>query len=114
MPSLRRAFAVIVWLLASVVALLSLLLCVTLILLPLGIPLFALALRMYAYGVKLMLPRNVLPSPEEAGKAARRGWHRARKTLTDAPAVKKAKKKVKKRRKPSDSLARALWRDALR
>jgi hypothetical protein len=71
---------------------------VTLILLPLGIPLFAVALRMYAYGVKLMLPHDVIPSPEDVGK-------KAKKTL---------KKGRKKGRKLSDSLTKALWRDALR
>lgn len=114
MALVRRGFAVVVWLVASVVALLSLLLCVTLILLPLGIPLFGLALRMYAYGVKLMLPRNVLPSTDDVGKAARRRWKDARKAVAGTLAVKTAKRSMKKRRKISDSLTRSLWRDALR
>lgn len=86
----------------------------TLILLPLGIPLFGLALRMYAYGVKLMLPRDVLPSPEDLGKGARQEFHRTRQTLSDLPPVRSAKRTAKKPRKLSDSLTRALWRDALR
>jgi hypothetical protein len=114
MSGLRRALAVLVWLLASVTALLSLLLCVTLILLPLGIPLFAVALRMYAYGVKLMLPRNVVPSPADAGAAVRKGWRRARKNVAGMPAVKAVKKTAKKRKTRTQSLTRALWRDALR
>ncbi|HEY3561144.1 MAG TPA: hypothetical protein VGL05_26955 [Kribbella sp.] len=56
MKVLRGIGAAVVWLLATVVMLLAAILCITLIGLPLGIPLGALGLRLYMYGVQLMMP----------------------------------------------------------
>jgi hypothetical protein len=57
MRALRGAASIVVWLLATVLLIVSLVLCITLILLPLGVPLMLLAFRLYGYGVQLMLPR---------------------------------------------------------
>jgi hypothetical protein len=57
MRALRGAASIVIWLLATVLLVVSLVLCVTLILLPLGVPLMLFALRLYGYGVQLMMPR---------------------------------------------------------
>ena len=57
MRVIRGAVSVVVSLLATVVLVVSLVLSITLILLPLGVPLMFLAVRLYGYGVQLMLPR---------------------------------------------------------
>jgi hypothetical protein len=58
MRVLRGAASIVVWLLATVLLVVSLVLCITLILLPLGVPLMLLAFRLYGYGVQLMMPRR--------------------------------------------------------
>jgi hypothetical protein len=57
MRVMRGAASVVISLLATVVLVVSLVLSITLILLPLGVPLLFLALRLYGYGVQLILPR---------------------------------------------------------
>jgi hypothetical protein len=57
MRVMRGAASVVISLLATVVLVVSLVLGITLILLPLGVPLMFLALRLYGYGVQLILPR---------------------------------------------------------
>jgi hypothetical protein len=57
MRALRGIAAGVVWLLATVLLLLSAVLCITVILLPLGIPLGLVAMRLYVYGVQLLAPR---------------------------------------------------------
>ena len=58
MRPVRAVGAVLLWVLASVLAVLSLLLCITVILLPLGAPLLFLSVQMYKRAVKLALPRG--------------------------------------------------------
>jgi hypothetical protein len=58
MRALRGAASIVVWLLATVLLVVSLVLCITLILLPLGVPLMLFAFRLYGYGVQLMMPRR--------------------------------------------------------
>jgi hypothetical protein len=67
MRIVRGIGAALVWVLATVVLLLSLVLCITVIGLPLGIPLMLLGLRLYAYGVQLLVPR-----PAEMKRGARK------------------------------------------
>ena len=66
---LLRAFAgVLLWILAGVLGLVSLLLCVTIILLPLGIPLFRLSKALFGKSVRLMLPPAVAHPVKETRK----------------------------------------------
>ena len=85
MRLLRGLLGTLLWILAGLLALVSLLLCVTIILLPLGIPLFRAAKALFAKSVRLMLPRavahpikesrrkgrNLMPDPDVTGRAAK-------------------------------------------
>jgi hypothetical protein len=70
MRVLRGIGALVVWLLATVLLIVAAVLCITLILVPLGVPLMALALRLYGYGV---LRKKAGGVADDAGKAAGRG-----------------------------------------
>jgi hypothetical protein len=72
MRILRGLGGALLWILASVLGLVAVLLCVTLILLPVGIPLLRLAGRMYGNAVRLMLPRAVAHPVKETGRRGRR------------------------------------------
>jgi hypothetical protein len=72
MRLLRGLAGLLLWILAGVLGLVSLLLCVTIILLPLGIPLFRLARSMFGSAVRLMLPRAVAHPVKETRRAGRR------------------------------------------
>src|SRR6478735_4703545 len=72
MRVLRGMAGLLLWILAGVLGLVSLLLCVTIILLPLGIPLFRLARSMFGSAVRLMLPRAVAHPVKETRRAGRR------------------------------------------
>jgi hypothetical protein len=69
----------LLWVVASVVALLAVVLCVTIILLPLGIPLLMVAKRMFGQAVGLMLPRGLTHPVDEGSKKAKKGSKRGRK-----------------------------------
>lgn len=58
MRVLRALAAIPIFLLATVLLIVAAVLCVTVLLLPLGIPLAIVATRLYAKGVKLLLPRS--------------------------------------------------------
>jgi hypothetical protein len=58
MRVLRTAGAVLLGVVATVLMILSIVLCITLILLPVGIPLAFLSIRLYAVAAKLLLPRT--------------------------------------------------------
>jgi hypothetical protein len=72
MRLLRGLAGVVLWVLAAVLGLVSVILCVTVILLPLGIPLLLLTRRMFTAAVRLMLPRDVAHPLQEAKKSARK------------------------------------------
>lgn len=57
MKPFRWLAAGLVWVLASVVGLLGVLLCVTLVLIPLGLLVLSLSRRLYGLAGRLMLPR---------------------------------------------------------
>ena len=71
MRILKGLAASLLWILAGVLGLVSLLLCLTVILLPLGIPLLGLARRMFTRAVALMLPRAMSHPLDEGRKKAR-------------------------------------------
>jgi hypothetical protein len=76
MRVLRSLAAVLIWLVASLLLVLSIVLCVTILLLPVGVLLGFVALRLYVVGFGLLLPR---PREIEKGvrKEARRWWRKS-------------------------------------
>ena len=74
MKILRRLLGALLWVLAGLLALVGLLLCVTLILLPFGVPVLNYARRLWAWAVRLMLPRMFThPVQELTGAVAGQG-----------------------------------------
>ncbi|MET9023032.1 hypothetical protein ABZV93_23915 [Actinopolymorpha sp. NPDC004070] len=65
-----------VFLLATVLMIVSLVCCVTVVLLPLGIPLALFAVRLYGKGAKMLLPR-----PQEVQRGLGRLWRRKAKKV---------------------------------
>jgi len=84
MRLLRGLLGSLLWILAGLLGLVSLLLCVTIILLPLGIPLFRLARSMFGSAVKLMLPRGVAHPVKETKKSSKKTRKRMGKKLRTA------------------------------
>lgn len=60
------------WIVASLLGLVGVVLCVTVILLPVGIPLLQIAGRFYRSAVQLMLPRALAHPVSGVGKAAKK------------------------------------------
>jgi hypothetical protein len=69
MRLLRALPGAVLWIVASVLGLVGVVLCVTVILLPVGIPLMKIAGRMFSHAVQLMLPRAVSHPVDELDKA---------------------------------------------
>ena len=108
MRVLRMLAGSLLWILSGVVGLVGLLLCVTVILLPLGIPLLALARRLFRSAMAMFLPRAVRHPVQELGKSAKSDAKDAAGSVSapDLPSrkarkrtKKKAKKKAKRTRK---------------
>jgi hypothetical protein len=72
MRLIRGVGGAVLWILASLLGLVAVLLCVTVILLPVGIPLLRLAGRSYGTATRLMLPRSVAHPVKET----KRGFSR--------------------------------------
>jgi hypothetical protein len=71
MRILKGLAASLLWILAGVLGLVSLLLCLTVILLPLGIPLLMLSRRLLGAAVRLMVPKEVAHPVRETKKGLR-------------------------------------------
>jgi hypothetical protein len=97
MRVLRRLLALVVWVVATLLTLVAVILCVTLVLLPLGLPLMGAAMRMYGYGVKLMLPR--LPTGSDVADSAGRSWRHLRRKTRKSAAAKKTRRGMRSARK---------------
>src|SRR3954452_4093319 len=97
MRVMKRLLALGVWVVATVLTLVAVILCVTLVLLPLGLPLMGAALRMYGYGVKLMLPR--LPSGSDVADSASRSWRHLRKKSGKSAPAKKTRRAMRQARR---------------
>src|SRR3954468_22241116 len=97
MRVMKRLLALGVWVVATLLTLVSVILCVTLVLLPLGLPLMGAALRMYGYGVRLMLPQ--LPSGSDVADSAGRSWRHLRKKTRKSAPVKKTRRGMRKAHK---------------
>jgi len=100
MRVLRGLLGALLWIVAGLLGLVSLILCVTVILLPLGIPLFRLSKALFGTAVRLMLPQAVAHPvkhvqkkagkaksgrPEIVEKATRKGRKLARKQRERVP-----------------------------
>jgi hypothetical protein len=94
MRLLRGLGGALLWVVASLVGLVAVVLCVTVILLPLGIPLLMVAKKMFGRAVGLMLPRTVSHPIDESGKKSRK---KGKQVSTKAgKASKKGRKKADK------------------
>jgi hypothetical protein len=80
MRALRALAGVLVWLLASVLLLLAVVLCVTILLAPVGIVLGLAALRLYGVGLKLFLPRS-RDVEKAVRKQGRRWWRKLKRQV---------------------------------
>jgi len=90
MRFLRGVAGALLWLLASVVGLLGVVLCVTIILLPLGIPLFRLTRKLFGEAVRLMMPRALAHPVKESRR-------KGRQVTPDPPDVSGTTKKLRKK-----------------
>ncbi len=107
-----RGFAgALLWLAASVVGLLAVVLCLTVILLPVGIPLLMVARRLFGRAVALMLPRGLTHPVDEGNKLMRkRGKDASGKAGKVADRGGKGINKVDKAGKKGDELVAGLAR----
>jgi hypothetical protein len=80
MRALRAVAGVLVWLLASLLLVLAIVLSVSVLLLPVGLVLGFAAIRLYAVGLRLFLPRG-RDIAKGVRKQARRWKKSARKSL---------------------------------
>jgi hypothetical protein len=76
MRVLRSLAAIVIWLVASLLLVLSIVLCVTILLLPVGVLLGLVALRLYVVGFGLLLPRS-RDLEKGVRKQARRWWRKS-------------------------------------
>jgi hypothetical protein len=111
----RGLLGTLLWILAGVLGLVSIILCATLILLPLGIPLFKLSKSLFGKAVRLMMPPAVAHPVKHSGKKGRKAksgvkdavgkaGKKGRKAKSDAKDVvgkagKKGRKLARKQRK---------------
>lgn len=108
---LRALVGSLLWILAGVLGLVGVLLCATIILLPLGIPVLALARKLLASAMAMLIPRKVRHPVDELGKSLDSGAEKVKdsvskpdvdtKPLTDVAknVGKKARSLVKHQRK---------------
>ena len=105
MRVLRGLLGTLLWIVAALVGLVSLILCVTVILLPLGIPLFKVSKTLFGKSVRLMLPHAVAHPVKHAGKKSNKVKDKVKdKAKPETPEVlqkagKKGRKLAKKQRK---------------
>jgi hypothetical protein len=106
MRFLRAVSGALLWVLAAVVGLVAVVLCVTVILLPLGVPLLALARRLFGRAVTLMLPRTVTHPVDELGKATRKkgGKAAASTRKSSGKAAKSVRRGVRKAGRTADEV----------
>ena len=105
MRLIRGLGGVLLWILASVLGLVAVILCVTVILLPVGLPLLRLAGKSYGTATRLMLPRAVAHPVKETRRSWRKKGKAAKDAAPDVPSDlafgrlwKKGRKKVKRKR----------------
>jgi hypothetical protein len=94
MRLLRGLGGALLWIVASLVGLIAVVLCVTIILLPVGIPLLMVAKKMFGRSVGLMLPRAVSHPIDEGSKRSKK--ERKQVSTKAGKASKKGRKKADK------------------
>jgi hypothetical protein len=101
MRLLRGLLGVLLWIVASLLGLVGLVLCVTIILLPLGIPVVAFAGRLITRAVQLMLPRAVAHPVKEVRKTTKKEGRKVSSAVSDAAGdvAKKGRKVWRQERK---------------
>jgi len=94
----RALLGALLWILASVIGLVAVLLCITLVLLPLGIPLLALARRMFTRSIRLFMPPAAVHPFSESAKSTKQAAGKAQDRLSSIKDldVGKARKRLKK------------------
>jgi len=85
------------WIVASLLGLVGVILCVTVILLPVGIPLLKTTGRLFRHAVQLMLPRALAHPVNELGRAAKKQDRQMTHAMDDT--TKRARKTAQKMRK---------------
>ncbi|OBA86500.1 hypothetical protein A5662_27080 [Mycobacteriaceae bacterium 1482268.1] len=97
----RALGGAVLWILASVLGLVGVVLCITVILLPVGIPLLKIAGRLFSTSIQLMLPRAVAHPVNELGKAAKKKNRKIKATASDTvdDTTKRVRKAARKMRK---------------
>jgi hypothetical protein len=98
----RGLLGALLWILASVLGLVGVLLCVTVILLPVGIPLLGVARRLITSAVQLMLPRSLAHPVNEVTKTVKKTGKRAQSVTSDTAGT--VGKKIHKAARKSDKL----------
>ena len=100
MRLIRGVGGAVLWIVASLLGLVAVLMCVTVILLPVGIPLLRLAGRSYGSATRLMLPRPVAHPVKESKRGLRGAGGKAKDKVSDASpkdALSKSRKKLRKK-----------------
>ena len=100
MRLLRGLAGALLWIGASLLGLVAVILCITVILLPVGIPLLRLSGQLFGKAVRLMLPPELAHPVKEMGKKGRKKGTAAKGSISDAAELpKKGRKQAKKARK---------------
>jgi hypothetical protein len=107
MRLLRALAGSLLWILSGVLGLVGVLLCVTVLLLPLGIPVLALARKLFRYSMVFFLPRKVRHPAQELGKSVRGSAKDAAGAVSvpELPSRRARKKARKKTRKKAGKVA---------
>lgn len=99
MRLIRGIGGAVLWIGASLLGLVAVIMCVTVILLPIGIPLLRLAGKSYGSATRLMLPRAIAHPIKESKKGLKDKGSNAKDAAPDVSPSKlsKGSKKVKKK-----------------
>src|SRR4051794_15316732 len=84
MRVLRACGGAVLWIVASVVSLVAVLLCATVVLLPIGIPLLLVGRRLFRQSIRLFLPRAARHPLKASGDAARSATQSATHSLAES------------------------------
>ena len=110
MKLLKGLAGSLLWILAGVLGLVSILLCVTIILLPLGSPLLGVSRRLMTTGVQLMLPKAVAHPVRESKRGLRGRRDEVKDTASDA--ADSTAKKGKKGKESAEALTGKVGKKA--
>jgi hypothetical protein len=102
MRVVRGIGGALLWIVATLLGLVGVLLCVTVILLPLGLPLLMVSRRMFGAAIKLVMPRAASHPLDEGGKTLRKKGRKAKKEIPSASPkdlAKSGRKRLKKQQR---------------